>query len=182
MTHVIHRVRRKAVLAGLVLAVSAGLLASAPLTSGARAATPTFHHCAVMGTVSTAAGTFQAVHCADIFTDASLGVWVRNQVYCQPFNNSRVQVSCNGIIEHLAYGGPGFTRRLGTGSCGRLVNRKACPATRVIHEARIGVERPGSARRCTRWGESVGDVVEMPHSTRTFSVTVIATSHFTYPC
>lgn len=173
-----HNIRRAAGSIALILATSAGLVTSGALASGAQAATPTFHNCAVMGT----SGGNQAVHCADIFTSQDDSIWVRNELYCQRAAAPHQLVACHGIIEQLAYGGPGFTHGFAVGSCGAIANKAGCGAVKALHEAVIGELNLNSSRTCTRWGESVRDSIEMPGSTTTYSSNVIATSHFTYPC
>lgn len=207
LMHMRLRAGRAVALAGVLVALSAGLLSAAPMAANASVQPPgstrIFHTCEGIGND----GTNRAVVCADLWSvpDTSMKFFGSklyfgmNEVYCQNLR-TRAYARCAGITETPAFGGsvtpPGVTGpapvhgTFGGGQqiCGTVLHHSACAARETVHEALTTktIFPPFSTTRgerltCAFWGESVRTSVRLP-SGKTVSINVLATAHRTFTC
>jgi hypothetical protein len=199
--HVRHRVRRAAVLAGTLLAVSAGVVSATTVAASASVdppgSTTISHHCVGIGND----GTTRGVVCADLMAvpdGNQTHYFGQNEVYCQnlssrgfvrcsgihetPGIGADYRVSVNGLIEDDAstFGG-------GQQICGTVFHHSACAVRETVHVASEAdsYEAPSlnpNVVGCSFWGESVRTSVRLPGSGQTVSINVLATARFNRSC
>jgi hypothetical protein len=198
LTNITRHVRRAALLAGAVLAASAGILSASAMTASASVTPPNstviFHTCTGIGND----GTTRGVLCADLLSfpnGRGTTYFGRNEVYCQNLR-SRGYVRCAGIHETPAIGGfvsqpvgDGFitdNSTFGGGQqiCGARFGHSACAVGEDVH---VALEpdgffaQPGGTWTCGFWGESVRTSI-LPPSGHTVSREVLATPHHDVNC
>jgi hypothetical protein len=152
-----------------------------PITPGDPAYNEVRHKCVVVGH----AGTAQAVHCADVFTqNAAIGgidVFVENEVFCQRTAAPNVGslIACSGVKEQLAVGSPFGTASIPAQICGGILGHSPCTSGRDLHAGFTFNYLPGGSTVCSIWGESVRDSIVLPVTGHpTVSATVVATNPF----
>ncbi|MCO8273787.1 hypothetical protein M1L60_24625 [Actinoplanes sp. TRM 88003] len=114
------------------------------------------HKCQVIATV----GSYQAVHCANLWQFDSDVSWGENEIFCQ--TTSGTPVRCLGVKEI-----PGVCHTVNgckygvQGTCGTALGHSACPVPRVVNDSPFAGGGCGNVR-----GRSIDTVVVLPNGTR----------------